>query len=143
MALAVGAAAFATLGTAGAAEAGGPAGQQRAQTVERERIAASVLGDDYKITLTALRSDTDPYAASVRMRAFTQQDGAWQESDRVTVGEVEGWFWFPLTGSQAVCQFSTASTEPAPITVSLLVTPSIGCSAPEAFELRDGRFYRP
>jgi hypothetical protein len=34
---------------------------------------------------------------------------------------VDGWFWFPLTGKGAICRFSTASTEPAPVAVSLLL----------------------
>jgi hypothetical protein len=54
---------------------------------------------------------------------------------------VDGWFWFPLTGKGAICRFSTASTEPAPVAVSLLVTPSIGCSAAAHYEIRDGRIH--
>lgn len=55
------------------------------------------------------------------------------------MGEADGWFWFPLTGKVAVCEFSTASTEPAPLTVSLLVTPSIGCSEPAHYVVKQGR----
>ncbi|MET8680181.1 hypothetical protein ABZW18_22005 [Streptomyces sp. NPDC004647] len=112
-----------------------------ASTVQTKQIASSVLGRDQKITLTALRSENDQYAASVRMQVYAYSGGAWKETDRVTVGEVEGWFWFPLTGSGAVCEFSTASTDPAPISVSLLITPSIGCSAAEQYRLEDGRIY--
>lgn len=104
-------------------------------------IASSVLGSDYKVTLTALRSAEDQYAASVRLQVYRHTDGAWKESDRVTVGDVNGWFWYPLTGSGAVCEFSTASTEPAPLTVSLLVTPSIGCSDPAHYVVKQGRIF--
>ncbi|MFI8306057.1 hypothetical protein ACIF80_21955 [Streptomyces sp. NPDC085927] len=119
---------------AGAPNAGAAAPQQR-------QIASSVLGTDHRITLTALRSAEDGYAASVRLQVYTRSDGAWKESDRVTVGDVDGWFWYPLTGTGAVCQFSTASTEPAPLTVSLLVTPSIGCSDPVHYVVKEGRVY--
>lgn len=119
---------------AGASNAGAAAPQQR-------QIASSVLGTDHRITLTALRSAEDGYAASVRLQVYTRSDGAWRESDRVTVGDVDGWFWYPLTGTGAVCQFSTASTEPAPLTVSLLVTPSIGCSDPVHYVVKEGRVY--
>ncbi|MGW1899950.1 hypothetical protein ACWCQB_21430 [Streptomyces hirsutus] len=119
---------------AGASNAGAAAPQQR-------QIASSVLGTDHRITLTALRSAEDGYAASVRLQVYTRSDGAWKESDRVTVGDVDGWFWYPLTGTGAVCQFSTASTEPAPLTVSLLVTPSIGCSDPVHYVVKEGRVY--
>ncbi|MFF7161865.1 hypothetical protein ACFZBP_10905 [Streptomyces sp. NPDC008086] len=119
---------------AGASSAGTAAPQTR-------QIASSQLGTDYKVTLTALRSTQDEYAASVRLQVYTQSNGAWKESDRVTVGDVDGWFWYPLTGSGAVCEFSTASTEPAPLTVSLLRTPSLGCSDPTHFVVKEGRVY--
>ncbi|MGW6910692.1 hypothetical protein [Streptomyces sp. NPDC054940] len=127
---------FGVLGTAGAGAAGA-----EAAAPQTRQIASSVLGSDYKITLTAVRSEQDEYAASVRLQVFTQTGGAWKESDRVTVGDVEGWFWYPLTGSGAVCEFTTASTEPAPLTVSLLVTPSIGCSGPAHYVVKEGRVF--
>ncbi|MEV7082012.1 hypothetical protein AB0N88_26315 [Streptomyces sp. NPDC093516] len=126
----------AALGAAGAgASSAGTTAQQTRQ------IASSTLGSDYRITLTALRSPQDEYAASVRLQVFTQSGGAWKESDRVTVGDVDGWFWYPLTGKGAVCEFATASTEPAPVTVSLLLTPSLGCSEPAHYTVREGRVY--
>ncbi|MDT0343617.1 hypothetical protein [Streptomyces litchfieldiae] len=106
---------------------------------ESRRIASSVLGRDYQFTLTAVRSTADPTAASVELRVFTFQDGEWKESDRATVGEPDGWFWGPLTGSGAICEFSTASTEPAPVAVSLLITPSAGCAPAEEFEVSEGQ----
>lgn len=113
--------------------------QPEPQAAEHRRIATSVLNRDFKFTLTALRSQTDPLAASVRLQVFTFKDGAWRESDRALVGEVDAWFWFPLTGRHAVCEFSTAGTEPAPVAVSLLITPSIGCSPTENFQIGNGQ----
>ncbi|MFD7699192.1 hypothetical protein [Streptomyces caelestis] len=109
------------------------------RTAERRRIATSVLDGDFTFTLTALRSRTDPLAASVRLQVFTFEDGAWRESDRALVGEADSWFWFPLTGHHAVCEFSTSGTEPAPVAVSMLITPSIGCSPIETFRIEDGQ----
>ncbi|MFI7400520.1 hypothetical protein ACIBW9_08525 [Streptomyces sp. NPDC049541] len=124
------------LGTAGAT-----ASDARTAAPQTQQIASSVLGSDYKITLTALRSAQDEYAASVRLQVYTHDSGKWKESDRVTVGEVDGWSWYPLTGSHAVCEFSTASTEPAPLAVSLVITPSIGCSQPAHYVVKQGRVY--
>jgi len=126
----------AVLGTTGAA-----ASHADTAAPQSHQIASSVLGSDYKITLTALRSTQDQYAASVRLQVFTHTGGAWKESDRVTVGEAEGWFWYPLTGAGAVCDFTTASTEPAPLTVSLLVTPSIGCSEAAHYVVKQGKVF--
>ncbi|MGW1752245.1 hypothetical protein ACWCRD_42935 [Streptomyces sp. NPDC002092] len=124
------------LGTVGAT-----ASDARTAAPRTQQIASSVLGSDYKITLTALRSTQDEYAASVRLQVYTQDSGKWKESDRVTVGKVDGWFWYPLTGSHAVCEFSTASTEPAPLAVSLMITPSIGCSGPAHYVVKQGKVY--
>ncbi|MEG8275145.1 hypothetical protein [Streptomyces sp. AHA2] len=129
---------------AGASTAGAAAPQAQAQAqaqAQQKQIASSVIGSDYKITLTALRSAQDEYAASVRLQVYRQSGGAWKESDRVTVGEADGWFWYPLTGKGAVCAFSTAGTEPAPLSVSLLLTPSLGCSEPAHYVVKDGRVY--
>ncbi|MCF1594565.1 hypothetical protein [Streptomyces muensis] len=128
-----------TAAALGAASAG--ASSADAAGPQTRQIASSQLGSDYKVTLTALRSTQDEYAASVRLQVYTQSNGAWKESDRVTVGEVDGWFWYPLTGTGAVCEFSTASTEPAPLTVSLLLTPSLGCSDPTHLVIKEGRVY--
>ncbi|MBM9507886.1 hypothetical protein [Actinacidiphila acididurans] len=121
------------------AHGGGTTGGRPA---ESRQIASSVLDADEnaEFTLTAIRSTVDPLAASVRLKAFVRQHGRLVLSDEVRVGAVDGWFWFPVTGLGAICEFSTASTNPAPITVSLLITPAVGCSLPEHFELRDGKF---
>ncbi|MEU6256979.1 hypothetical protein [Streptomyces sp. NPDC047043] len=126
----------AVLGTAGAT-----ASNAQTAAPQTQQIASSVLGSDYKITLTALRSSEDEYAASVQLKVYTHDSGTWKESDRVTVGDVDGWFWYPLTGSHAVCEFTTASTEPAPLDISLLITPSIGCSEPVHYVVKQGRVY--
>ncbi|MFJ5261143.1 hypothetical protein ACIQAC_11855 [Streptomyces sp. NPDC088387] len=129
-----------TAGVLGAVGAGS-AGADTAAAQQKKVIASSVLGSDYKYTLTALRSTEDQYAATVELQVYKQKNGAWKETDLVTVGDVDGWFWFPLTGSGAVCEFSTASTEPAPLAVSLLVTPSIGCSEVTNYLVKEGRVF--
>jgi hypothetical protein len=120
---------------------GATASSADSAAAQTRQIASSVLGSDYKVTLTAVRSTTDEYAASVRLQVYTQSGGAWKESDRATVGDADGWFWYPLTGKGAVCRFSTSSSEPAPVDVSLLVTPSIGCSQPAHFVIEQGRIH--
>ncbi|MFD8384876.1 hypothetical protein ACFV2X_41220 [Streptomyces sp. NPDC059679] len=125
--------------TEAGAHGGGTGGGKEAET---KQIASSVLDADenIKFTLTAIRSTKDPLRASVRLKAFVREHGQLVLSDEVRVGEVDGWFWFPVTGPHAICEFSTASTNPAPITTSLLITPAIGCSPPQHFELEDGKF---
>lgn len=112
------------------------------RAAETRQIASSVLDADenVKFTLTAIRSTGDPLRASVRLKAFVRQHGRFVLSDEVQVGAVNSFFWFPVTGRGAICEFSTASTNPAPVTASLLITPAIDCSLPQRFELRDGKF---
>ncbi|WEH13791.1 hypothetical protein [Streptomyces sp. VNUA24] len=129
----------AALGAAGA----GASTADSAARQQTHQIASSTLGSDYRVTLTALRSTQDEYAASVRLQVFTRSGGTWKESDRTTVGDADGWFWYPLTGKGAVCTFATASTEPAPLTVSLLLTPSLGCSDPARYLVKQGRIETP
>ena len=122
-ALAAGIAVVAAATVTGASATGNAKGQGPQQRL----IASSTLGHDRQVTLTAVRSTADPSAASVRLAVYTYSGGHWKLQDQTSVGERDGWFWYPLTGSSAVCQFSTASASPEPIKVSLLVTPSIGC----------------
>ncbi|WP_405769265.1 hypothetical protein [Streptomyces sp. NBC_01538] len=132
----------ATLGTTGAVASTATANSTAAKTAaapEKKLVASSVLGSDYKYTLTAVRSSE--YAATVELEVYQQKNGAWKETDLVTVGDPGGWYWYPLGGKGAVCEFSTSSHEPAPITVSLLVTPSIGCSVPVHYVVKQGRVY--
>ncbi|WP_306474091.1 hypothetical protein [Streptomyces sp. Ru87] len=112
--------------------------QRPAAAPERQLIASSTLGEDRRITLTAVRSAGDGTAATVRLATFVHDGGGWIPEDRVVVGERGGWFWYPLTGSGAVCEFSTSSAGDAPIAVSLLITPSIGCSDVHRFHIENG-----
>jgi hypothetical protein len=126
--------------SAEASPASSPAHSQRPQ--QTRVIATSVLGMDYKFTLTALRSTVHTNAATVRLHVFVGKGAAWKESDSIRVGKVNAWFWFPLTGRHAVREFSTASTEPAPVGVSLLITPSIGYSPTFHYLIRHGHITR-
>ncbi|MFH8368519.1 hypothetical protein [Streptomyces sp. NPDC018031] len=108
-------------------------------TPQTSTIATSTLGNDLRVTLTAVRSTRDELAASVRLTTHTKHRGHWKHQDTAQVGKKDSWFWFPLTGSQAVCEFSTASRTPQRIKVQLLVTPSIGCSPVHKFKVKDGQ----
>ena len=85
------------------------------------RLASATVGTDLTVTVRAQR--TGESSANVYL-AFSSHGSQW--SERVP-GE---WFWYPLTGQGAVCGFSVTSlpnTKPV-VGLSLLITPSIGCS---------------
>ncbi|WP_431043905.1 hypothetical protein ACQUSR_19745 [Streptomyces sp. P1-3] len=144
VAMAVGALALTSATVTGAVPAGAaagtsPTGSPSPVRQQTQRIATSTLGKDLQVTLTAVRSTKDQLAATVDLSTFTQVNGEWRLQDKTRVGQKDSWFWFPLTGSQAVCEFSTASAAPQRIRVSLLVTPSIGCSPVHRFHLENGK----
>ncbi|WP_046468348.1 hypothetical protein [Allosalinactinospora lopnorensis] len=111
----------ATTATAASAE-------DSASGAETRRIATTTLGSDLKVTLTAHRSGE--YEATVELVAFRHEQGGWQEADRAPVGET--WFWYPLTGKGAVCELTVTNPpgDAPSVTVSLLQSPSLGCSEP-------------
>jgi hypothetical protein len=85
------------------------------------QLASATVGTDLTVTVRAQR--TGESSANVYL-AFAGHGSQW--SERVP-GE---WFWYPLTGQGAVCEFSVTSlpnTKPV-VGLSLLITPSIGCS---------------
>ncbi|MUL43227.1 hypothetical protein FZ103_18995 [Streptomonospora sp. PA3] len=102
---------------------------------ETHRIATATLGSDLKVALTAHRAGE--YEATVELTAFRHTKGGWQETDRAPVGET--WFWYPLTGTGAVCEL-TVSDPPgagASVTAGLLQSPSLGCSEPYTVPIDD------
>ncbi|WP_017558582.1 hypothetical protein [Nocardiopsis baichengensis] len=124
------AAAGATAGSNEQAGQSGPAAPtaDSASGPATHRIATTTLGSDLKIALTAHRSGE--YEAIVELIAFRHGKDGWRPVDRSPVGDT--WFWYPLTGKGAVCELTVTNRpegDPS-ATVSLLQTPSLGCSEP-------------
>jgi hypothetical protein len=88
---------------------------------DTRQLASATVGTDLAVTVRAQR--TGESSANVYL-AFSSHGSQWSE-------RVPGaWFWYPLTGQGAVCGFSVTSlpnTKPV-VGLSLLITPSIGCS---------------
>jgi hypothetical protein len=90
-------------------------------TGQSTQLASVTVGTDLTVTVRAQRTGTS--SANVYL-AFSSHGSQWSE-------RVPGdWFWYPLTGQGAVCEFGVTSrpgTKPV-VDLSLLITPSIGCS---------------
>ena len=119
--------------------------QQSASAVAQgdgdEREMAEARLGDFRVAVTATREpDEDAIpTASVHLTVEEQVDGAWVHVDREPVGEPGGWFWYPLTGRGAVCLLTVGDTPARPTELSLLLSPSLGCSPTYRFELRAGQ----
>jgi hypothetical protein len=107
--------------------------------VESQVVLDEIAVGDYRLTLTARRLDEEePPTATVSMRVTSKADG--EITDEAVVGSPGGFFWFTLTGSDAVCEFRSELTPDgaAEVSVQLLLSPSLGCSDPYPFALSAG-----
>jgi hypothetical protein len=95
------------------------------------RIVYAKLDHDLEVIVTATRGSGEGGAptATVSFDAFRLVGG-----ERVplgsddAVGRPNGWFWYVVTGPAAVCRFSVRDHPPIMLKLSLLISPSIGCS---------------
>jgi hypothetical protein len=106
--------------------------------LESQMVLEEITVGDHRLTLTASRHDEEePPTATVTL-TVTSKDGG-EITDDAVVGSPAGFFWFTLTGSDAMCEFTS---EPVPdgseVSVQLLLSPSLGCSEPYQFELIAG-----
>jgi hypothetical protein len=124
---------LAVVGSATTATAEVSAPRGAAVQAEGVEIGSTTLGTDLKVTLRAYRQEQD--TARVYVAAFRYANGAWQPAWHERVPGT--WFWFPLTGKGGVCSLAVGNQPQASPTVdvSLLITPSIGCSDPLHFTI--------
>ena len=88
----------------------------------------------FKVVLTATRSPgTEPGPmATVTAAGYRHTSRGWKLIATKRIGQHSGWYWFPAE----VCSLTVTQLKPLPssaapsdtITVSLLITPALGCS---------------
>jgi hypothetical protein len=106
---------------------------------ETQATLAEITVGDYELALTAERVDEeeDLPTATVTLRATPV--GADRATDEIVVGTYAGFFWHPVTGSEAVCEFAAEPTaDGADVEVQILLSASLGCSQPFGFVLTSG-----
>jgi hypothetical protein len=100
---------------------------------QHRQLAVSTLSN-FKVVLTATRGAGNPPKATVTASGFRRHAGHWDLISTQRVGKAGQWFWFSVnTCSLTTTQFRR-TTRVASIKVSLLATPSIGCT--RSFSLR-------
>jgi hypothetical protein len=111
-----------------------PSVPSRASAAAGVDIGSTTLGTDLKVTLRAYKSGD--YDAKVDVAAFRYENGAWRPVWREPVPGT--WFYYPLTSKGGVCSLKVGNAPQAAPTVdvSLLITPSIGCSDPQHFTVK-------
>jgi hypothetical protein len=97
---------------------------------QHRQLAVTTLSS-FKVVLTATRGPGNPPRATVTAAGFRRSGGHWHLISTKRIGQVNGWFWFSVdTCSLTTTQFWSVprTRRVATINVSLLATPSIGCS---------------
>lgn len=103
---------------------------------QRRQLAVTTLTGSVQVVLTATRSPGTAPAplATVTAAVYRYTSRGWRLIATRRIGKASGWFWY----SVGVCSFTVTPLVPATdppragntITVSLLITPAIGCSGP-------------
>jgi len=102
---------------------------------QRRQLAASTLSD-FKVVLTATREPAHPRLATVTAAGYRRSGSHWKLIARKRIGKASGWFWFSAqTCALTTTQLKNNTVSPSPpvvrfdsVKVSLLITPTIGCS---------------
>jgi hypothetical protein len=85
----------------------------------------------FRVVITATRDGGNPPRATVTATGFRRSGGLWRRISTQLIGAPGQWFWFSTdTCSLRATQFAGAAPtrRVATIRISLLATPSIGCS---------------
>jgi hypothetical protein len=122
--------ALAATGSPAAHVAGATAEGANASHPQQRQIAETMLSD-FKVVLTATRVGTG-LQATVTAAGYQNSAGSWKPIGQKRIGAAGQWFWY----STVVCGLTVAELKPEPssvapsdtLTVSLLMTPALGCS---------------
>jgi hypothetical protein len=102
---------------------------------QQRQLAVTTLSD-FKVVLTATREPGHPFLATVTAKGYRRSGSHWKLIATKRIGKTSGWFWFSVeTCSLKTTQLKNNTVSPSPpvvrfdsIKVSLLITPSTGCS---------------
>lgn len=104
-------------------------------THAQQRTIATTTLTQFKVVLVATRGPSSGGApkATVTATGYKRASGGWKVISTKTIGKPGQWFWYPveacsLTATELTTSSGGTTTPAAAIKVSLLVTPSIGCS---------------
>jgi hypothetical protein len=105
--------------------------------VPRETMAAMTAADHELALVVDRVDDEEPPTATVTLQVTPL--GESEPTDEKVVGAPGAFFWFTVTGADAVCDFTAEPTpDGAEVTVEILLSASLGCSEVYVFELNAG-----
>jgi hypothetical protein len=107
-----------------------------------QTLAEAVLHTSVRVVVTAIKVSNDQGAptATARLDVYRRTAGGdWRLLGRRVIGQTGGWFWDVLTGPGSVCGFNLGENPTLRLSVSLALSPSIGCSPAYRYHLQNGR----
>lgn len=107
-----------------------------------QTVAEATLHANTKIVVTATKVSADQGAptATARLAVYRRSaSGDWRLLGRRVIGKAGGWFWYVLTDRGSVCAFDLGETPTLEMGVSLLYSPSIGCSPTYRYQLHNSQ----
>jgi hypothetical protein len=108
-----------------------PASAPAGAAASTRTVAEATLHANTRVVVTATKVGADQGAptATVRLAVYQRSaSGDWRLLGQRVIGKAGGWFWYVLTDPGSVCAFDLRETPTLRIGVSLLYSPSIGCS---------------
>lgn len=105
-------------------------------------VAEATLHGNTKVVVTASKVSADQGAPTATARLAVYQrsaSGDWRLLGQRVIGRAGGWFWYVLTDRGSVCAFDLRESSTLRIGVSLLYSPSIGCSSVSHYHLQNGQ----
>jgi hypothetical protein len=105
-------------------------------------VAEATLHANTKVVVTATKASADHGAPTATTRLAVYQrsaSGDWRLLGQRVIGKAGGWFWYVLTDRGSVCAFNLREAPTLRIDVSLLYSPSIGCSPVYHYHLHNSQ----
>jgi hypothetical protein len=107
-----------------------------------QTVAEATLHANTKIVVTATKVGADQGAptATARLAVYRRSaSGDWRLLGQRLIGQAGGWFWYVLTDRGSLCAFELREISTLRIGVSLLHSPSIGCSPVYRYQLHNSQ----
>lgn len=116
------------------------AGSVPANAAPESRQIATGQAGDFKVVVTATKGAENPPTATLTVEGFQRSAQGWKSVGTQPVGN--DWFWFVVTDTGGICDFSVSELPEATTTIKARLSSSIECGPAETFHVDNGRLVR-
>jgi hypothetical protein len=119
---------------------GSGAGSAAANAAPESQQIASGTAGAFRVVVTATKGDDNPPTAGVLVEGFQRTGDGWQSVGTLPVGDE--FFWFVVTSTGGICDFSVADAPAPTTTIRLNLSQSAKCAPAETFRVDNGKLVR-